>query len=1206
MLAFFSTLKASYFEKRPYLIKQPDGEEIQCFITGDEFYHRIHDKDDYTIIQAPDGYYYYALQEGDLVKPSAFKVNSVDPSGIGLKKGIKISASEYNLRYSITNEYKSSRKGSLKAPVNGTLNNVVIFIKFADDPEFSTPRQEYTNLFNAETGQSMKAYFREVSYSKLTINSILRPASSTEVNNSYMDYHNRNYFLVYNATTNPDGYRNWSEKTIREQTLVSEAVKWVNDNSPVPADLDIDADDDQLIDNVCFIVRGYAAEWSELLWGHMTYLYMNDVYINGKKISNYTFQPENQADLRVMCHEMSHSLGSPDLYHYNNQGFIRPVGYWDLMEFGTGHMLAYMKWKYSNKTWISDIPEIESSGTYRLNPLTSEENNCYKIKSPVSDAEYFMVEYRHKSGDFESNLPGSGLLVYRINESIMGGNRDGPPDEVYIFRPGGSTTVNGSCNEAYLCQSSGRTSINDNSDPRCFLQNGDKGGLVISQIREENGQMVFDVVIPGIQQPFTGDYYINEWNEIDIVVSAPGDAEYYVEITGIGDHSRPGWIWRNDKTPADEEIGSDAVSLSLSDKHAFIFSFLPTNADNRIHVNLFRRNQSGAFSLYQENEFDLSARFRTPDLTPPRITEIGSNASVTSNIILQFSENIRESTLKENISLSGSRSGRIDFSLTYSAPVTSVIIDPIADFRYDEIITLSLSTGIQDIAGLSLDGDGNGSPGPGLSHTFRTEGQVFAHDFSVVSLLVADTLPLFGEEITVDGIIRNEGTSAEAANQKVVFMVDDHQETEISLPVPMIPGQDYNVQFKWPVGMHRSALKIKCILAEDQNNTNDEKILYVTPLHTGYILINGKIDNELNVSMVPGSKKMVELELVNNDIARIDASANTAGTYEWISLSAGRRFTLSGLDTATYAFEISVPPEVQANTTSMNFIRFTYGFDKNSQLNMTINVIRPELTVNPDLVNLGPDAGEHGRVDVRSNTGWIARDNADWLNLSVTNGNGDGSVSISALSRNPFPGERSADVFFSAPGSDTIKTRVTQKGYDVATSIRITGNRSVIESSGCSYKCIAHYDNGFMEDVTSSARWSVNHVCATIAGGVLTTTNVDSDQVCLISAVYNNLSDTFRLVIKESITTSVNEPAILEFLAYPNPAISHIYLKAEVPDQEFFNVEIHDINGELLFSERMNCSEGIIRLDVTALKTGMYIIEIRNRKMYGKVNMIKL
>ncbi|HLN55342.1 MAG TPA: M6 family metalloprotease domain-containing protein [Bacteroidales bacterium] len=511
LLSLLINVRADYFEKLPYTIKQPDGQIINCFISGDEYYSRIHDWNDFTILRAPDGYYYYAVQDGDFQKPSGFVVGRVDPFASGLKKGLRISAAEYRSRFDQRNTYRTAKKGVAEetAPQTGILINVVIYIRFADDAEFSQPRQYYYNSFNPSTGFTLRSYFREVSYNKLEINSMHYPACDAGINVSYKDYRKRSFFEPFNETANPEGYKNYDEKTLREHSLLADAVTWINESSPVSKDLDLDINSDGMVDNVCFIVRGGSGTWNELLWSHRWALYSKDVSINGKKVYSYTFLPEGQVTVKTLCHEMFHTLGAPDLYHYENQGAINPVGCWDIMEGGTSHMTAYMKWKYSGKSWIPEIPEIKTSGTYRLNPVTSPEGNCYRIKSPASENEFFVIEYRKRSGTFEINLPGSGLIVSRIDPQQKG-NSYGPPDEIYIYRPGGTTAANGECNEAFLSASSGRNMINDLTNPGSFLQNGNPGGLYISDIREEAGQIVFNVVLqtatsqepdPAIQEP---------------------------------------------------------------------------------------------------------------------------------------------------------------------------------------------------------------------------------------------------------------------------------------------------------------------------------------------------------------------------------------------------------------------------------------------------------------------------------------------------------------------------------------------------------------------------------------------------------------------------------------------------------------------------------------------------------------------------------
>ena len=546
LLLTLSTVSwADHFEFLPHTIKQPDGSEISCYLSGDEFFNWIHDKDGFTIIQSRDGWYYYAIQDGDLLKPPKYRVNSVDPVNSGLIKWARITPAEYQRRKDLAGSYKLAKGGPSYAPQTGTMNNIIVYIRFSDDTEFSTTRQSFDDRFNLVAGVSLKSYYSEVSYNTLTINSTHYPASAMTSNLSFQDTHPRNYFQPYNATTNTSGYSTDSERTSREHKLLAASITWLNSSNQIPASLNADADNDGRVDNVCFIIKGTTGEWAELLWSHSWSLYSQTVNINGKRVYNYTFQPETQASVRTLCHEMFHCIGAPDLYHYTNQGVISPAGMWDLMDGGTGHMLAYMKWKYSKNSWISSIPLIKASGTYTLNPLASPTDNCFMIPSPYSANEYFVVEYRAKTGKFESNLPGSGLIIYRIDTRATG-NSDGPPDEVYVYRPSGTLTNNGVTASAYFSSAAGRTEINDVTDPKSFLQDGTVGGLNISDITEAGQTISFNykVTIPeppgipgspsvtGIAQSVFTAHWSSASNSLGYGIDVSTDPDFTTLISG--------------------------------------------------------------------------------------------------------------------------------------------------------------------------------------------------------------------------------------------------------------------------------------------------------------------------------------------------------------------------------------------------------------------------------------------------------------------------------------------------------------------------------------------------------------------------------------------------------------------------------------------------------------------------------------------------
>ncbi len=491
--------EAAYLRNIPQTLTQPDGSVVQCLASGDEYYNWLHDSDGYVIIQNHQtGYYVYAVRiEGEIV-PSKYVVGIVDPNSVKLEKGLKPSqdvlARKIHATYNLLNS-PESKQGAITSI--GTINNIVVFIRFSDEPEFTDTTSTYDTQFNSTSPgiSSMRSYFNEASYAQTSINSTFYPVPGGSTVVSYQDSNPRSYYKPYDAATNPNGYQggdSGTQRTNREHTLLKNAINAIT--SQVPPGLVVDSDNDGNVDNVCFIIKGSPMGWASLLWPHMWSLYSQTAYINGKRVYYYNFQLQSVLGVGVLCHEMSHTLGAPDLYHYTSNG-INPVYTWDIMEYDQNppqHPSAYTKFRYLN--WISSIPEITAGGTYTLNPITSPSGNAYKIRSPQSTSEYYIVEYRRRTGTFESSIPGSGLLVYRINTARDGqGNSGGPPDEIYVYRPNGTLTVNGSPASAHFSANVGRTAINDSTNPSGFLSNGALGGLTISNIGTAGSTISFNL-----------------------------------------------------------------------------------------------------------------------------------------------------------------------------------------------------------------------------------------------------------------------------------------------------------------------------------------------------------------------------------------------------------------------------------------------------------------------------------------------------------------------------------------------------------------------------------------------------------------------------------------------------------------------------------------------------------------------------------------
>jgi len=480
-------------------LRQPDGTVLNCLASGDEFYNWLHNADGYTIIPDPrTGWYTYALKtaSGDLTA-SPYIAGRIDPKVLGLEKWLKKSPEVLKARPAA---FEERWKTIAPAPKTGTINNLIIFIRFSGESEFTNNISDYDANFNSGVS-SMKSYFKEASYNALTVTAYFYPDRSGSTVVSYQDSHARSYFQPYNATTNTNGYQggsNGTDRTNRERALLKAAVD--SCSSQIVADgLNVDGDNDGLVDNVCFIASGSAEGWNDLLWPHAWSLNSVTAYIGSKRVDSYNFQMNEISgpDPSVLCHEMGHTLGAPDFYRYYNKS-IKPIYIWDVMASNLlptpQNMSAYTKYKYM--TWISSMPKITADGTYTLNPVsTSSTNNCYRIDSPKSTTEYFVVEYRKLQG-FDAGLPAEGLLVYRVNTAVAG-NSNGPPDELYVFRPGGTTTSDGvfsagwaEVGKAAFSSTAGRTAFDGSTDPACFLNNGGPGGFAISNIGSSAGDTI--------------------------------------------------------------------------------------------------------------------------------------------------------------------------------------------------------------------------------------------------------------------------------------------------------------------------------------------------------------------------------------------------------------------------------------------------------------------------------------------------------------------------------------------------------------------------------------------------------------------------------------------------------------------------------------------------------------------------------------------
>lgn len=527
---FAFNVNAAPIEGLEQILTQPNGTEITVYIYGDEIYNYMTDAEGNVIVKNPEsGYYVYAtLNGGNIISTNRTYgiVNAGSASGGGgggflPLKADDMPASEYDTAYKKSRFYKDANTPEVQSldysekDFNGMdINNIVVFIKFKDINYSRADISFYDNLFNTSS-TSVKKYYEETSYGQLSITSSFYPKTTSSAILTYTDSNDASYYNSLNYN------QDWTKQQEREQTMFKNALEYVKNQ--IPKDLDLDKNNDGYVDMITFVVPGLLMPGSnQVCWPHQWSFASNYVTtINGLQTNLYNVQVEGalrgltasdgtysfQKESAIIAHETHHILGFPDMYYYN---FSWPTNddslqEWDIMCASNGaHTTAYMKNTYGG--WL-DIPEIKEDGTYMLNSLQDGGTCAYKLRSPNSANEYFIIEYRKKVGNFESKIPNTGLVIYRVlADKYMRGNQyaitsDGKNDELRFIQQKTSGT--------YIPT----------------LSSGVTSGIYLSSISASGGETAnFNIT-------FTNNKYMkyfNDKNLADAVASAIGKSEAYI------------------------------------------------------------------------------------------------------------------------------------------------------------------------------------------------------------------------------------------------------------------------------------------------------------------------------------------------------------------------------------------------------------------------------------------------------------------------------------------------------------------------------------------------------------------------------------------------------------------------------------------------------------------------------------------------------
>lgn len=347
---------------------------------------------------------------------------------------------------------------SVSSRADGTPNmtNLVVFVRFADDTDADIFNESgnWNALLEMFTGpttapdRSFHNYIQTISGGALIV---------------------QNYFPQQHA----DGSgvatltlpRTKSEYAAggTDTAMISDILSAINDGT-ISVDTGafrLNYRDSGYVDNLTVVAQGSPSSSSDFFYPHKSIYFGSDT-IAGLSIGVYNVIDSTSlldktddgyylgSRWGVISHEFLHSLGLPDLYRYSGGG--QPVGPWDIMAQTSAFLQYPLAILREQLGWLPKLDAITTNGTYTLTSASSTSGTRgYRINTPLSSAEYFVVEYRKRPATmaaYDYKLPSDGLLIYRVDTTVSGSSNSAGKNYIYIFRPG--VTSPGGADDTYV------------------------------------------------------------------------------------------------------------------------------------------------------------------------------------------------------------------------------------------------------------------------------------------------------------------------------------------------------------------------------------------------------------------------------------------------------------------------------------------------------------------------------------------------------------------------------------------------------------------------------------------------------------------------------------------------------------------------------------------------------------------------------------
>lgn len=295
-----------------------------------------------------------------------------------------------------------------RAPLRGMLKVLVVLVQFPD-VAMTRPTSDYEALFFGRGTNSAHDFYAEASGGLIGISgSVVGPFTLPRRMSEYANNAAGKGPVPPNA-----------------QTMANDAAQLAIGS----VDASLDNDGNGFVDGFIIVHAGRGSEQTgdnNDIWSHKAVLPARPLAAaDGTRVYAYLTVPED-ARLGVCVHELGHLLfGWPDLYDTDLTS--NGIGNWCVMSYGNwngplagatqGDVPAHPSaWCKVTQGWVNVVTQNHNEQA-TVDAVQSGRTIFRLWKDGAAGPEYFLLENRQRSG-FDRALPGDGLLIWHIDESI--------------------------------------------------------------------------------------------------------------------------------------------------------------------------------------------------------------------------------------------------------------------------------------------------------------------------------------------------------------------------------------------------------------------------------------------------------------------------------------------------------------------------------------------------------------------------------------------------------------------------------------------------------------------------------------------------------------------------------------------------------------------------------------------------------------------